>query len=157
MKRELDVNGLFGKFLTPVAISCLLIFSTTASGGNTHYRWIDERGQPVHSDRPPPAGIDYEVISTGSSLVRQVSGDEGAVPAETMPRVGNEFDQVDLAEPEEVEKNPEYCERATKNLEALENATRIRTRNDQGELRYLSEEEREAEIVKSKEAIATHC
>ena len=129
----------------------------SAAAGTTHYRWTDDRGNPVHSDRPPPKGTDYEVITTGSSLVRRVSGDEGAVPPETMPRVGNEFDQIDMEAPKEVEKNPEYCERARKNLEALENANRIRVRNDQGEMRVLSDEERDAEKIKAQDAIAVHC
>ena len=140
-----------------LAVSCLIVMSLTAAADSTHYHWMDERGHPVHSDRPPPAGTDYEVVSTGSSLVRKVSGDEGVVPAETMPRVGNQFDQIDMEAPKEVEKNPEYCERAQKNLEALENATRIRIRNDQGELMALSDEARQAEMIKAKDAIATHC
>ena len=135
----------------------LLVALPSAAAGNTHYRWTDDRGNPVHSDRPPPKGTDYEVVTTGSSLVRRVSGDEGAVPPETMPRVGNEFDQIDMEAPKEVEKNPEYCERARKNLEALENANRIRVRNDQGEMRVLSDEERDAEKIKAQDAIAVHC
>ncbi len=144
--------------VTPLlAVFCLIAMSLTAAAANTHYRWVDDRGQPVHSDRPPPAGTDYEVVSTGSSLVRKVSGDEGVVPAETTPRVGNKFDQVDIAASKEIEKNPEYCERATKNLQALENSAKIRVRNDQGEFRILTPEEREAEVIKAKEGIAIHC
>lgn len=142
-----------------LAAAALLVLTAALSttAGTTHYRWLDDRGNPVHSDRPPPKGTDYEVITTGSSLIRKVSGDEGAVPPETAPRVGNEFDQIDMEAPKEVEKNPEYCERARKNLEALENANRIRVRNDQGEMRILSDEEREAEKIKAQDAIADHC
>lgn len=142
-----------------LAAAALLVLTAALSttAGTTHYRWLDDRGNPVHSDRPPPKGTDYEVITTGSSLIRKVSGDEGAVPPETEPRVGNEFDQIDMEAPKEVEKNPEYCERARKNLEALENANRIRVRNDQGEMRILSDEEREAEKIKAQDAIADHC
>ena len=144
-----------------VSVAAAALFVLTAAlpttAANTHYRWLDDRGNPVHSDRPPPKGTDYEVITTGSSLIRKVSGDEGAVPPETQPRVGNEFDQIDMEAPAEVEKNPEYCERAQKNLEALENANRIRVRNDQGEMRILSDEEREAEKIKARDAIADHC
>ncbi len=79
------------------------------------------------------------------------------MPAETNPRVGNEFDPVDTAQSPYVEKNPEYCARAKENLEVLRNAPRIRQRNDQGELRFLSEEERKTEIAKAEKAIETHC
>ncbi|MFT6957205.1 MAG: hypothetical protein ACJAYC_002213 [Halieaceae bacterium] len=155
-KRKLGVNRA-SKIVTPLlAAFCMVLMSSTAMAESTYYRWADERGQSVHSDRPPPAGTDYEVVSTGSSLTRQVAGDEGAVPAETIPRVGNQFDQVDL-EPEDIKKDPEYCERARKNLESLESSTRIKVRNDQGELRFLNEEERQAEMIKAEDAIITQC
>ncbi len=60
-----------------IAAAVLLIISSfSANAGRNYYRWMDERGNPVHSDRPPPKGIDYEVVSTGSSLIRQVDAEE---------------------------------------------------------------------------------
>ena len=142
--------------LTAAAV-LLIISSLSASAGKDYYRWIDERGNPVHSDRPPPKGIDYEVVSTGSSLTRQVSAEEGAVPAETKPRVGNEFERVDTDQMQVVEKNPEYCKRAQDNLATLNTAARIRVRNDQGEFRYLDEKEKEMQRQRARDSIAVHC
>ncbi|RLQ21428.1 DUF4124 domain-containing protein [Seongchinamella sediminis] len=130
--------------------------SSEVIAGTTHYRWLNERGNPVHSDRPPPKGIDYEVITTGSGLKRVVAAEEGAVPAEATPRVGNEFEQQQVQEKNTV-KNPEYCKRATENLETLTSAPRIRLRDEEGQFRFLSNEERETEIAKAEAAIATHC
>ena len=127
-----------------------------ALAGKNHYRWIDDRGNPVHSDRPPPKGVDYEVISTGSSMVREVEAEEGAVPAEIEPTVGNEFEQVDTARKEMV-KNPEFCQRGRENLETLNSVARIRLRDDNGEIRYLSEEEKEEQRRRAEETIAAHC
>ena len=118
---------------------------------------MDERGNPVHSDRPPPKGTDYEVVSTGSSLIRQVDAEEGAVPAETEPRVGNEFERVDKEQAQVVEKNPEYCRRARENLATLTTTARIRVRNDQGEYRYIDEEEKEIQRQRARDSIAVHC
>lgn len=134
----------------------LSLTSITAIAGKNHYRWIDDRGNPVHSDRPPPKGVDYEVISTGSSMVREVDADEGAVPAQINPTAGNEFEQVDTAK-NRIEKNPEYCQRARENLETLNSAARIRLRDNQGELRYISEEEKEEQRREAREMIAVHC
>lgn len=127
-----------------------------AAAGNTYYRWLDDRGNPVHSDRPPPAGIDYEVVSTGSSLIRQVDGAEGAVPPEVEPRVGNEFDPANTAPPK-IEKNPEFCQRARENLETLNRNIRIRMRDENGEYYYLSEEQKAEQKSSAEQAIATHC
>jgi len=128
-----------------------------ATAGKTHYRWLDDRGNPVHSDRPPPKGVDYEVISTGSGLKRVVSAEEGAVPAEVNPRAGNEFDQVNVAERERSKKNPELCSRAQQNLEALTGETEVKVRTEQGEERFLSDEEVIIEREKARAQISVYC
>ena len=135
----------------------LIISSLSANAGRDYYRWVDERGNPVHSDRPPPKGVSYEVVSTGSSLTRQVDAEEGAVPAETEPRVGNEFERVDTEKVQVVEKNPEYCKRAQENLATLTTAARIRVRNDQGEYRFLDEEEKESRRQDAQAGISAYC
>ncbi len=146
------------KRLTGVLLFCVVVVSANlSSAGTTHYRWIDDRGQPVHSDRPPPKGVDYEVITTGSGLKRVVAADEGAVPPEVNPRVGNEFDQVDEDEATRNRKNPEMCARAQANLEALTTKTRIIMRDEQGEERMLSAEEIVAEREKAEALVSVYC
>ena len=134
----------------------LNLSSLGALAGTNHYRWIDDRGHPVHSDRPPPKGVDYEVITTGSGLVRQVEAEEGAVPAEIEPRVGNDFQQTDTTK-KTVEKNPEYCERARQNIQSLDTHARIRVRNEQGEYHWLSQEEKDAQREEAEATISIHC
>ena len=142
--------------LALAATTVLLLGPGPAAAGEILYRWKDDRGNPVHSDRPPPKGTDYEVISTDSSMVRSVDGDEGAVPRKLTPNPSNEFQTVDSRVPK-VEKNPEYCERAKQNLDTLGSAVKIQMRNDQGELRYLTEEEREVQKEKARQSIRAHC
>ena len=139
-----------------VATVLLIISSLSANAGRDYYRWMDERGNLVHSDRPPPKGVDYEVVSTGSSLTRQVDAEQGVVPAEVEPRVGNDFKQADTKE-SRIEKNPEYCQRARDNLYLLDRVARIRLRNDQGEYRYIDEEEKDIQRQNAIDAIAVHC
>lgn len=129
-----------------------------ADAASTYYRWKDERGRLVVSDRPPnDANIEYEVVSQRSSLVRRVRPGEGAVPPEVTPRPGNRFEQVDTDEPT-VEKNPEACARARTNLETLNTSARIRIRDpDTGEFRYLTEEEKVTQRERAEETIQVHC
>jgi len=134
----------------------MALATVSVQAGSTYYRWQDDRGNPVHSDRPPPKGIPYDVISTGSNLIRQVDPEEGAVPPTTEPSVGNDFEQV-TKKPEPIKKNPEQCKRAQENLETLNTKVRIQIRNDQGELRPLSEEEKEIQRKQAIDAIAVHC
>ena len=110
----------------------------------------------MNSDRPPQDGVEYEVISTSSSMVRKVESDEGAVPLKVKPTESNKFEPVNTKKTA-IEKNPEYCARAQDNLVQLDTRARIRLRNDQGEVRYLNEEERAAEREKALSAIEAYC
>jgi hypothetical protein len=145
----------FGLLVILVATTALTCMSVHAS--QTHYRWVDKYGNPVHSDRTPPEGTDYEVITTGTSLVRKVSSEEGAVPAETSPDVDNKFNPVDTAKPKEPEKNAEYCKRAQENLATLNSRARIRMKNDQGEVYILTEEDKEEKRTEARSVIETAC
>jgi hypothetical protein len=143
-----------GVFVVTTALFVLLASYATAD--ETLYRWKNERGNLVNSDRPPPAGVDYEVISIGSSMVRKVDADEGAVPLTVKPTPGNDFEQVDTTELK-VEKNAPYCERAKDNLEQIGSHARIQMRNEQGEPHYLSAEEKAAQKEKAIAAIEAYC
>ena len=135
----------------------LTVFSFSVSA-ETYYRWVNERGFPVHSDRPPPAGTDYEVISTGSKLKRQVQAEVGAVPPEVEPRVGNEFEPVTKGPANVSEKkNPELCKRAQENLQALNTRAVIRVRDEQGEFFFLDDEARAEQIEEAEAIIEKHC
>jgi hypothetical protein len=137
-------------------LAVLLLPLSGASAGETLYRWLDDRGNPVNSDRPPPKGVEYEVISTSSSMVRKVDSDEGAVPLEVKSTASNDFEVVDTSTPR-IEKNPEFCQRAQDNLTQLDTHARIRLRNEEGEIRYLDEEEKAAERQKALDAIEAFC
>ena len=139
-----------------LAATVLTLWGAYASASQTLYRWIDEQGNPVNSDRPPPTGVEYEVISTDSSMVRKVESEEGAVPLKVKPSVSNDFDAVNTEKPA-IEKNPEYCARARENIVQLDTKARIRLRNDQGEIRYLNEEEKAIEREKALASIEAYC
>jgi hypothetical protein len=139
----------------------LLLAIATGSVGSkaqsNYYRWLDSRGNPIHSDRPPPAGVDYEVVSTESTFTRAVTGEEGAVPLAVEPTVGNEFTPQDSAKSADYKKNPEFCQRAKTNLESLTTSAQVKVRDDQGEERYLTPEEMEVERQKAKAQIDVYC
>ncbi len=138
-----------------VAVAALTCMPVQAN--ETHYRWVDKHGNPVHSDRPPAKGTDYEVITSGTSLVRKVGSEEGAVPAETSPSADNKFSPVDTAKPKAPEKNAEYCKRAQENLRTLNSKARIRMKDNQGEIYILTEEDKEEKRVEARSVIESAC
>ena len=147
----------FGSSLKWAVTLLTLVACLNAIAGTTYYRWLNTRGEPVHSDRPPPQGIEYEVISTGSSFKRVVPSDEGAVPLETKPTPGNQFDQIDADAAARSTKNPELCDKARANLTALEISEKVQMRNAQGEMRYLTPEEILVERQTAKAQLSVYC
>jgi hypothetical protein len=144
---------------TRAAILAFAIFTLSSSytnAGQDVYRWIDAQGNQVNSDRPPPSGTDYEVISTRSSMVRPVDSEEGVIPPKAEPTVSNNVEPVN-SKKRAVEKNPEYCATAKDNLTQIDNHVRIRLRDDQGEFRILSTDEKAAERQKALDAIEAFC
>jgi hypothetical protein len=142
---------------------CLLAVLTATSafhalaGNNTYYQWRDEHGTVHHSDKAPPKGVDYEVVSTDSGLKRVVEAEEGVVPLETEPTVGNEFKQIKKKPDTSTEPNPILCERAQKDLETLTSSDEVAVRNEQGEVRYLDDEEIEVERFRAQKTIERNC
>jgi hypothetical protein len=146
-----------GRIFAPLLAAAILISGYLPTAyAETYYRWKDDRGNPVHSDRPPPKGTAYEVVSTQSSLVRPVEPEKGAVPKKVQPTVSNDFEPVETKKAM-IEKNPEYCSRAKQNLATLDSSARIRLRNDQGEYRYIDEEEKANQRQQALDTITVHC
>jgi hypothetical protein len=135
---------------------CLSGTAALAAGG--YYKWLDERGNPQLSDRPPPAGVEYEYVSTDTGLKRRVSAAEsgrtGSAPA--MPEQAAPASTV-AQEQAKIKKNPAYCDQAKANLDTLNSAARVRIREPEGDIRYLTEEEKDVQRQKAKDMIAVHC
>lgn len=141
--------------LVAAASASLLSFSVQA--GN-YYRWTNERGNVVHSDRPPPQGVDYEVVSTMSTQTRQVDADEGAVAPVTEPDQGKQSAAAPVPKLEpQILKNPEKCAAARKNLAMLDSRARIRMKNKEGEMVFLTPDEQEVQRQRALDTIEVHC
>lgn len=150
-----------GNLGTVALVACLLAGSAQTLADSALYRWKDSEGNPVMSDRPPPLGVQYETISTKSSIVHRVEGEAPAEPvAAPAPAPAPEPapSRVASKAPGSLhEKNPEYCAAARKNLEVIDRAPRIRIDDGEGGLRYITDEERAAQRQNNLEVIEAHC
>ena len=125
------------------------------------YRWLDERGNLVISDRPPEDGsIEYEAVRMGASTMQRAfrrSPDPepetaAEAPEKAPPNAGGPMTRI-----ESPEKDPELCRQARDNLEALDTFVRIRTQDEHGEYYYLTEEDKEFQREQARETIRIHC
>ncbi|MEH6610803.1 MAG: DUF4124 domain-containing protein [Halioglobus sp.] len=135
---------------------CLSILATSAFSATTYYRWVDQEGNTKHSDRPPPVGTPYEEMTMNSSKPVQRSSTDTPSTSEQ-----NQGPRMAVGEnpgkPMPVEKNAETCSAARTNIEALDNYARIRVTDADGELRYLTEDEKSAERTKAQASIKANC
>lgn len=146
----------------PVPLTTLLtaLLITLAAAppvlSDTIYRWNDERGNPVISDRPPPPGTPYTTVNP------DFGGKRKAANAPAQPAFGRPGPPIEATDPEataarDPEKIPELCERARENIYKLETFARIRTYDANGEARYITDDERASQLENAKAIEANHC
>ncbi len=121
------------------------------------YQWTDDNGQTVFSETPPP--------DAAHKVVKPKFGKESPaaiekLKAHTAPSKGAQGDAGKTAEkpkaPTAAEKKAN-CAKGRDILTQLETSTRLRVKNEKGELSYLPEEERQKRIKDSQKSIQSWC
>jgi hypothetical protein len=138
-----------------------LIVAIPASAGVV-YRWLDEQGNTVVSDRQPASGVDFETISTSS-------GRAMIVPPPETPIKEDPKQPVTDAQPKPApkskppgdaytpKKDPKLCAQARGNMPILEDGPRIRFTDEKGVVRFMTDEERALEKERTADAITAYC
>ena len=138
-----------------LACSVLLALSTTANAGQI-YKWVDAQGN-VHFGSQPPEGQAAAEVNPNISqpkLTEEAPVQNTDDSAESEQKAIDEKVKKEVAVQEAERKK--YCETVRTNLSQLENNPRVRVEDD-GELRRLTEEERQAKIAENKTLIAENC
>jgi len=130
---------------------------SSIGASETYYRWNDASGNPVNSDRPPPVGVEYDVITTNTSLKRRENSMDDAPSAESSALNSKLEGETPTAQTPVTTKNPEACKQARLNLETLTTSARIRVADGNGNYRYLNEDEKETQRNNAEAVIARDC
>ncbi|WP_263264420.1 DUF4124 domain-containing protein [Pseudomonas sp. RIT-PI-S] len=139
-------------------VASLMLVSMGSLQAAQVYKWIDANGIP-HFDAKPPTGqvatpIDTHAPPPASPGKAPANADDDDVDNDPEQKDANAKVREQVAEQEE--KTKEFCEQARTNLAQLNNNPRVRQEVD-GELRRLTEEERQAKISETRKAIADQC
>ena len=142
---------------------CGLLLAMPASASTT-YRWVDENGNPVLSDRPPQAGVPYTEVGVDTGIRRYpkpvapevVAPEDAALGASSTP-MADTSDQITSDVTIAAEADPDLCERARDNIFKLETFPRMRVRDDSGEVRFMSDEERAEQLATAYEVRDANC
>lgn len=128
------------------------------------YRWTDESGN-THFSEDPPQGVDAEPVDIQTRSPEAPAGNQSA--PESTPEQEDSDQNGDEGEEEastQEERDQEAvdrvrqrnCERAKEALKTLEENARVQVEED-GERRYLSPEEKEAERERYEKARDENC
>ncbi|WAG78282.1 DUF4124 domain-containing protein [Metapseudomonas furukawaii] len=141
-----------------LAGSLLLVLSASALAGQV-YKWVDAQGV-THFGAQPPDGQAATSVNTSAPKPQplpKLDSEMSDLP-ETQP-VGDQkaIDEKVKAEvaSQEAERRT-YCENVRTNLAQLQNNPRIRM-DINGEVRRLTEEERQSRIQEAQKAIDENC
>lgn len=153
-------------FFHIAASSILLLFMQgQPADASSTYRWVDDNGNPVLSDRPPETGIPYtEVgIDTGFRRYPKPVANETGDPAGQAPTSSASSSLLASSTDgqsngmEVVEPQPALCEQAKDNIFKLETFPRMRVRDDDGEVRFMSDEERATQLATAYKVRDANC
>lgn len=134
------------------------------------YQWKDASGRTVVSDTPPPgnAGKEAKVIGTQLPVAKgEIAGEKPADAPKSLAEKDLEFkkrqqEARDKAEKEAQEQKAEAgreenCERAKRNLAAIESGYGVSAFDEKGERKLLDEAQRKQEMDRYREFIAQSC
>ncbi|MBX3660076.1 MAG: DUF4124 domain-containing protein [Ramlibacter sp.] len=166
------------KFLRAACLGSVLLVPALVLA---QWQWLDKDGRKVFSDQPPPPDVPAAKILKqpgGRSMVSApAETDKAASPAAKpasapAPKLSGKDKELEekkkQAEQEEATKKKaeeekaaaaraKNCERAKQSLAALNSGERIRRANAKGEMEFMGDKERAAEIQRVQEIASNEC
>ena len=138
----------FRKHVSTAAFLLVATGSLQSHAENTQYRWENSDGGVVFSDRPPADGAEYKQLDTQpSSNPGPLQGQDNTEGTATANAAAQSTDT----------ENAALCENARLKLVALEGSNNVSVRDDQGEVRELTPEERAIAQQTAKARVEVYC
>lgn len=125
------------------------------------YKWVDENGQTVYSQTPPPSGKQgAERIKAPprppSNTAQQKTQDNAATSGER--RNEKKTQEEDKKKSQQAEANrKKHCDEMRQDIETLTTKPVVRRTGEDGESAVLTAEEREADIKVLRERLKKEC
>lgn len=144
------------RFLPTLGLLCFSIASQA-----TIYKWVDEHGVTQFSQFPP--------VNQAAEQVRGAPppADDPAVARERLEQQLEGFDERRAAQETERQEQAQQqeqqalrqrnCAAARHNLQVLERTGRTRVQTEDGEVTYLSDEQRQERVEAARQAVKKYC
>lgn len=151
----------FSFMIKPVctAVGLALLLSAVAAAAEI-YKWI-ENGT-VHYGNTPPAGHKAETVRPAAPPAARTEAAREALEARREQLQEQEHHEAELQQRAAVEAErrrvkQQNCDNARQALEQLQTHNRLQYTNEDGELAYLTEQQRNERMDKARERIRSNC
>lgn len=144
-----------------LAATILSLFMVLPAQAGDVYKWVDEDGVTHYGERAP-SDTNYSTVKTygevpgGGAEAKQRLEEQRAAKSSAEAKEAEYAQQKKIAD-EQARVRAENCKGAKSNLKTIQENARVRILGDDGEFRYLTEEERQKQIENAKEVIADNC
>ncbi len=135
-----------------LGVSIIAVLWITTGWAATIYKWKDDNGT-VQYTAQPPSDRNYEKIKTSSGSSSRSDASTANQPAAE----DSKPEQKAMNMPPESRKDPERCAWARHNLETLNTNSRIKIQDENGEMRFLNQEEISEKRKEVETAIEQSC
>ena len=143
-------------------LSTVILFSSAAVLAEKIYKWTDAEGK-VHYGSEKPADADAEKMKVNTDKTGVESG--AAALDDLKQQVDDEAEKIKEegipAQPpvpslsmKEVKKR---CQAAKQDLATIQSRGQLRERDEKGEVRYVSDEEKQRRIKSAKQQVREYC
>ncbi len=142
-----------------ILVSITLFISTSLAAKS--YRWVDENGVTVYSQRPPPSGAGTEIKAPPPPAISPEDA-QRKLDAQKQKladlREDRKLKKKQAGETEaEAKKQKSNCVAAQQNLAGRLNRPHARQKGSDGEYRYITEEARQEKIKAAQKYIQKNC
>ncbi len=145
---------------TLLAISIALLISFVAQA--KMYRWVDEKGSTVYSQKPPPSGQATEIApppppATNSHEQETQRLNKAWQEMQDREEARDEAETKERETAETIKRKQKNCQAARYNLDMLQGSTNRLIKQADGEYKRFTQEEREAQISEVQQKIEEFC
>jgi Domain of unknown function (DUF4124) len=157
MKKDQFVKFAATLFAAPLLVALL----NPSLHADEVYKWVDEQGI-THYEERAPADKNYSKVTTYGVVPADAEKanqrlDQQRADKKSAEEKGLDYAKQKKISDEQARVRTENCKGAQNNLKTIQENARVRILGEDGEFRYLSEEERQQQIDTAKEMITANC
>jgi hypothetical protein len=139
----------------------LLFLGLLALAPHAHaelYKWIDAQGKVHYTDQPPTVSAQtIKNSATGQAGTTTQATQSLNAQEQAYQKRRKEAEDARAKEAEQSRIARENCDKARKNLDALNNSSRVYTTNAAGQRTYMDDAARASALANSQKAVSEFC